>query len=103
LFIHGHRRFHGDGAGATPPGLYTLCRRCATQQGDVDAEGLSIDLGAEQSVVLAASVPLTKESGWRALEEGEIVVVQRGRIQAGLINLGPAPPQTRLTARSPGS
>jgi hypothetical protein len=29
----------------------------------VDAEGLSIALGAEQSVLLAASVPLTKEPG----------------------------------------
>jgi predicted glutamine amidotransferase len=82
LFIHGHRRFHGDGGGATPPGLYTLCRRCATQPGEIDAAGLSIALGSEQSVVLAASVPLTAEHGWRALEEGELVVAQHGRIVA---------------------
>ncbi|HYT48602.1 MAG TPA: class II glutamine amidotransferase [Burkholderiales bacterium] len=65
LFIHGHKRFHGDGAGARPPGLHVLCRRCAQQ-------------GTEQDVVIAASVPLTKEPGWRALAEGELVVAQRG-------------------------
>lgn len=82
LFIHGHKRFHGDGAGARPPGLHVLCRRCAAQDGDVAAEGLSVALGGEQSVVLAASVPLTAEPGWRALAEGELVVAQDGRIAA---------------------
>lgn len=82
LFIHGHRRFHGDGAGARPPGLHILCRRCASSDGDVNAEGLTIGLDAEQQVVLAASVPLTAEPGWRALAEGELVVAQRGSIVA---------------------
>jgi predicted glutamine amidotransferase len=66
LFIHGHRRFQGDGAAPRPPGLYMLCRRCAP----------------EQYVVLAASVPLTEEPGWRALAEGELIVAQRGSIVA---------------------
>jgi len=82
LFIHGHRRFHGDGAGARPPGLHILCRRCASSGGDVNAEGLTIGLDAEQQVVLAASVPLTAEPGWRALAEGELVVARRGSIVA---------------------
>ncbi len=47
------------------------------------AEGLSVALGPEQEVVLAASVPLTEEPAWRALDEGELVAVQRGRIVAG--------------------
>lgn len=64
LFLHGHRRLQGDGAAPRPPGLRVLCRHCAP----------------EQQVVLAASVPLTKELGWRALAEGEVVVAQRGRI-----------------------
>jgi glutamine amidotransferase len=90
LFIHGDRRFHGDGAGATPPGLYTFCRRCTTRQGDVDADGLLVALGAEQSIVLAASVPLTAEPGWRALGRGEIVVARRGSLQADALSLRPS-------------
>ncbi len=46
------------------------------------AEGLSVALGPEQEVVLAASVPLTEEPVWRALSEGELVVARRGRIVA---------------------
>jgi glutamine amidotransferase len=81
LFVHGHRRLHGDGRGATPPGLHLLCRRCAGQRGSgIDAEGLSIGLGVEQEVVLAASVPLTDEPGWQALAEGEVVAIRAGRI-----------------------
>jgi len=80
LFLHGHRRFHGDGADARPPGLHVLCRRCAARSDRVDAEGLAIALDAEQEVILAASVPLTAEPGWRALAEGELLVAQRGRI-----------------------
>lgn len=82
LFIHGHKRFHGGGAGARPPGLHVLCRRCAAQGEAVDTEGLSLALDAKQTVILAASVPLTEELGWRALAEGELVIAQRGRIVA---------------------
>jgi glutamine amidotransferase len=78
LFVHGHRRFHGDGATPHPPGLHVLCRRCAAGAPSVAAAGLSIALGAEQAVILAASVPLTAEPGWRALDEGELVVAHNG-------------------------
>jgi glutamine amidotransferase len=80
LFIHGHKRFHGDRAKASPPGLHVLCRRCAAQDDAVGAEGLFIALDAAQEVVLAASVPLTAEPGWRALAEGELVVARGGSI-----------------------
>jgi glutamine amidotransferase len=80
LFLHGHKRFHEDGVPPHPPGLHVLCRRCTVDAADVHAEGLSVALGPEQEVVLAASVPLTAEPGWRALAEGELVVAQRGRI-----------------------
>ena len=36
----------------------------------------------EQSVVLFASVPLTKAEDWKPLGEGELVAVRRGRIVA---------------------
>ena len=66
LFIHAHRRSPGAGAAPRPPGLHLLQRRCAP----------------EQSVVLAASVPLTGERGWEALSEGELVAAQGGAIVA---------------------
>jgi glutamine amidotransferase len=66
LFIHAHLRSPGAGAAPRPPGLHLLQRRCAP----------------EQSVVLAASVPLTEERGWQALREGELVAAQAGAIVA---------------------
>jgi glutamine amidotransferase len=83
LFIHGHKRFHAGRREPEPPGLHVLCRRCAGRAGAVSAEGLSVALGAEQEVVLAASVRLTAEAGWRALGEGEIIVAREGRIVVG--------------------
>jgi predicted glutamine amidotransferase len=82
LFIHGHKRSHGGSGRPRPPGLHVLCRRCAAQGGALDAAGLSVALGAEQNVVLAASVPLTAEPGWQALAEGELLVAQGGSIVA---------------------
>lgn len=80
LFMHGHRRFHGDGQGIRPPGLHVLCRRCT--DGTPLGEQSQPEDGTqdEQMVVLAASVPLTDESGWRALDEGELLVARNGRI-----------------------
>jgi len=82
VFFHGHRRVHGDRPVPEPPGLHVLCRRCAGRPAMLSAEGLAVTLVAEQEVVLAASVPLTDEPGWRALAEGEIVVARHGRILA---------------------
>jgi glutamine amidotransferase len=66
LFVHGHKRRHAEATPAAPPGLHVLCRQCAPGQ----------------QVVLAASVPLTGEPGWRPLDEGELVVAQGGSIVA---------------------
>jgi predicted glutamine amidotransferase len=51
-----------------PPGLHVQQRTCAP----------------EQHVLLAASVPLTGEPGWRALGEGELLAVRGGAIVASL-------------------
>jgi len=85
LFAHGHKRKH-DKEGIRPPGLHVLCRRCAQESGATAAlatEGLEIRPreAGEQEVVIFASVPLTKESGWRALGEGELVVARDGEIR----------------------
>ncbi len=81
-FLHGDRRFHGDGRAPHPPGLHVLCRRCTARADAPDIEGLALASEGEQEVVLAASVPLTAEPGWRPLAEGEIVVAGNGRIVA---------------------
>ena len=79
LFVHGHKRTHADGI--RPPGLHVLCRTCAAESGAFAAEGLSIEpVATAQEVVIAASVPLTAGEPWRALADGEIVVVRGGRI-----------------------
>jgi predicted glutamine amidotransferase len=83
LFVHAHRRMRQP-AGLWLPGLHLICRHCSGQVGTVDTAGLSLEgTDNDQHVVLTASVPLTSESGWRALSEGEIVVVRDGRIVPG--------------------
>jgi glutamine amidotransferase len=66
LFIHGHRRFQDDGGAPRPPGLHLLSRHCAPGQ----------------RVVLAASVPLTPEPGWRPMGNGELVAARDGVVVA---------------------
>lgn len=79
IFVHGHKRTHADGI--RPPGMHVLCRTCTAESGSFAADGLSIEpAGTAQEVVLAASVPLTAGEPWRALDEGEIVVLRGGRI-----------------------
>ena len=82
LFFHGHRRFHGDGRAAHPPGLHVLCRQCRKDANARyrDIDGLELASEADQEVVLAASVPLTAEPGWQPIAEGAVVVVKDGRI-----------------------
>jgi glutamine amidotransferase len=82
VFLHGHRRFHGDGRAAHPPGLHVLCRHCSARTEPAIIDGLSLEPEAEQEVVLAASVPLTGERGWHPLAEGAIVAARDGRIVA---------------------
>jgi len=83
LFAFGHKRTHGE-KDMRPPGLHVICRRCAREAGAASAvttDGLSITSSdGEQRVVLIASVPLTKEPGWRGLGEAELLAVRDGAI-----------------------
>jgi glutamine amidotransferase len=79
LFVHAHRRVQAAGEPPRAPGLYLLQRRCPP----------------EQSVLLAASVPLTEERGWEPMREGELVAVHAGAIAA---RLRIAPVQAELAA-----
>jgi predicted glutamine amidotransferase len=78
VFVHGHRRMHGDGLPPHAPGLHVLQRHCGSHASAWHADGLQLAARPEQDVLLAASVPLTDEPGWRALAEGELVVACRG-------------------------
>ena len=82
LFAHGNRRMQADQV-IRPPGLHVLCRRCAAQAEPMTAAGLALGAaGGEQQVVLFASVPLTAEAGWQALQEGELIAARTGAIVA---------------------
>jgi predicted glutamine amidotransferase len=76
LFVHGHRRTHGHEI--RPPGLWVLERQCIEPSTAFAAAGLALAHDEIQDVVLVASVPLTSESGWRALAEGELAVARDG-------------------------
>ena len=78
LFAHADRRHQDDGT-IRPPGLWRLTRRCAAG-GEMSTAGLRIEAhGAEQDVVLVASVPLTADH-WVPLSRGEILVAQCGQL-----------------------
>lgn len=77
LFAHGNRRFHAASGRAEPPGLWCLQQECpATDPGADGLAGVSVGPAA-QSVVFLASVPLN-EAPWRALADGELLVVRAG-------------------------
>jgi glutamine amidotransferase len=80
LFAHGDRRRNDTSAEFAPPGLVFLERRChAGEQGFV-TEGVAV-AGADQTITLVASVPLS-EDPWCPFDEGEVLVVVRGRVAA---------------------
>ncbi len=79
LFAHADRRHQRDGS-VTAPGMWRLARHCPSG-GELAAKGLQIlSVGAEQEVVLVASVPLTTEA-WVPFAEGELLIARDGRIE----------------------
>jgi predicted glutamine amidotransferase len=81
VFIHGDRRHQGGGLGIRPPGLHVLASQSPSTERALHARGLSVGTGPRGRVVLAASVPLIADRGWRPLAQGEIVVLQGGSIR----------------------
>lgn len=109
LFAHGHRRTQ-DGGAIRPPGLHLLCRSCSpdnSERSGFEAQGLRIEpTQAGGAQMLVASVPLSQrraapelthplggrtppgvpgaldtDASWRALGEGELVLVRAGRFE----------------------
>lgn len=82
LFAHGHKRTQ-DGGAIRPPGLHVLCRSCEGDASSVETQGLRIvPTQPTGGQVLLASVPLTDDTQWRALTEGELLVARSGRLIA---------------------
>lgn len=77
LFAHSHRRLQADGR-IEPPGLYLLQRQCQDAGEALQTQGLCVDCGY-QEVVLVASVPLSDDA-WQPLIEGETVAVVDGQV-----------------------
>ena len=77
LFVHAHRRTQVDGAIA-PPGLHVLHRTCEECLPDMAGSGVTLTT-VQQTLTLAASVPLTDEP-WRPLAEGEVLAIRGGEI-----------------------
>ncbi len=80
VFLHGHRRMHGDGLPPHAPGLHVLSRHCTSAPTAWHGAGVDIAARPDQDVLLAASVPLTDEPGWRALADGELAVACLGTL-----------------------
>lgn len=86
LFVHGHKRSQPLSGEIKPPGLFTLERTCLPHNQPSrpmiakNIKGLALCFSPNlQRVQLVASVPLTREN-WQPLDEGEILVIQQGRI-----------------------
>lgn len=78
LFAHGHKRIQSGGS-IRPPGLHVLQRDGQIGPDGFQARGMHIGaLPSSSSQTLLASVPLTADAGWRALAEGELLVVRAG-------------------------
>lgn len=80
LFAHGDRRKQGASSTVAPPGLVFLERRCRQGDRGFVTDGVAVD-GAEQKIILLASVPLSDQP-WIPLGEGEVVAVSQGQIAA---------------------
>lgn len=80
VFAHGHRRMHGPGD-LRPPGLWMLELPEGVASACDAMAGLHSDASALPApAVILASVPLSRDGRWRALDEGELVVVRHGAV-----------------------
>lgn len=78
-FIHSHKRLVNTDTKKASPGLHILQRNCPIKTSESNIDGLQITTNRPQHVTIVASVPLSNEN-WKALQEGEIKVLQNGEI-----------------------
>ncbi len=82
LFVHAHRRKQDDGE-TRPPGLHLLVRSSKQEAVDLSASGIMVSPFAQQ-MALVASVPLTDDEPWEAIDEGEVIALKQGMVRARL-------------------
>jgi predicted glutamine amidotransferase len=82
VFAHGHRRVDPRTEAVISPALYYIQRFCQTTDEEfLHSEESGVALRGENDLItLFASVPLNEEK-WIPLKEGQLVVVQRGKIK----------------------
>lgn len=80
LFVHAHHRIP-DGT-VKQPGLHLLQRSCEESVPDLTDSGIRLRT-VQQALTLVASAPLTGED-WCALDEGEVLAIQRGSVTSRL-------------------
>lgn len=98
LFAHGHRRIQRPLGRIEPPGLWMRQRQCVASDATAEAAGAAV-APQGQTVVWLASVPLTDDSDWRPLDEGDIVAVRGGVVLATRPALDAAQPRMAASAR----
>jgi glutamine amidotransferase len=80
LFVHSHRRKQDNGE-TRPPGLHLLVRSSDQRAIDLSESGIMVAPFAQQ-MALVASVPLTDDEPWEAIDEGEVIALKQGAVRA---------------------
>jgi len=78
LFVHGHIRTQADGQ-RRAPGLHYLSVECNYGVGQSKLVGVEFESKQIQQVTLVSTSPL-REGGWIPMSEGQLLVVQGGKI-----------------------
>ena len=89
LFAHSDHRIP-PGSEEIHPGLYTLERGCPEAVPDLSGSGVTLTM-AEQTLTLAASVPLTEEK-WQPMARGELLAIAGGAVLLSRSTVGPDEP-----------
>jgi len=80
-FAHAHKRIQED-CEIKPPGLYLLNRDCEMKgtETNINEHGINIQkIQKKQQIFIVASVPLTADEKWQAVDEGEVLVFSKGK------------------------
>jgi len=80
-FAHAHKRIQKD-CEIKPPGLYMLNRYCdmTGTETNIQEHGINIQkIQKKQKIFIVASVPLTADEKWQAVDEGEVLVFSKGK------------------------
>ena len=89
LFAHSDHRIP-PGSEEIHPGLYTLERGCPEAVPELSGSGVTLTM-AEQTLTLAASVPLTEEK-WQPMARGELLAIAGGAVLLSRSTVAPDEP-----------